>query len=116
MKARAYVMIFFFWALLTIITPMLVSWSQSLKTLPSIPDDHQEQKIKDSSPRRMMGYSEEMHLAQEIVHRVEEEKLVMEPSMAPTPEDNPVMPSLSFPRFKEHEGLVTKDTHLMSLR
>jgi hypothetical protein len=39
MKGRAYVMIFFFWALLTIITPMLVSWSQSLKNLPPLSND-----------------------------------------------------------------------------
>ncbi|XP_010442118.1 PREDICTED: uncharacterized protein LOC104725197 [Camelina sativa] len=115
MKGRAYVMIFFFWALLTIITPMLISWSQSLKNLPTLSDD-QEKKIKESSPRRMMGYTEEMHLAQEFVSRVEEEKLVMEPSMAPTPEDKPVMPSLSFARLEQHEGLVAKDAHPMSLR
>lgn len=39
MKGRAYVMIFFFWALLTIITPMLVSWSQALKNLPPLSHD-----------------------------------------------------------------------------
>ncbi|KAL1198712.1 hypothetical protein V5N11_002976 [Cardamine amara subsp. amara] len=116
MKGRAYVMIFFFWALLTIITPMLVSWSQSLKTLPQVSDE-QEQKIKDNSPRRMMGYSEEMHLAREFLSHIEEEKLMMEPSMAPTPEDhNPVVPSLSFVRVKQQEGLVTKHAHLMSSR
>jgi hypothetical protein len=108
-------MIFFFWALLTIITPMLVSWSQSLKNLPPLSND-QEQKIKDSGPRRMMGYSEEMHLAQEFVSHVEEEKLMMEPSMAPTPEDNHVMPSLSSLRIKQQEGLVAKRAHPMRLR
>ncbi|CAN8287628.1 unnamed protein product [Cochlearia groenlandica] len=91
MKGRAYVMIFFFWALLTIITPMLVSWSQSLK----------EDQIKDSGPRRMMGYSIEMQLKRGFVARLEEEELMMEPSMAPTPEDNHVMPSISSLRINE---------------
>ncbi|KAL0693102.1 hypothetical protein Bca4012_060282 [Brassica carinata] len=81
MKPRAYVMIFFFWALLTIITPILVSWSQALK----------EHKMKDAGPRRMMRYSSEMRLTREFVNLLEDEGLMMDPSMAPTPEDNPVM-------------------------
>ncbi|KAJ0252525.1 Transmembrane protein [Hirschfeldia incana] len=110
MKGRAYVMIFFFWALLTIITPMLVSWSQALK----------EHNKKDSGPRRMMGYSAEMFLTREIVERLEEEEqlLMMKPSMAPTPEDSPVLPSknqTSKP-IKQQEGSVTKHKHPMSLR
>lgn len=48
-----------------------------------------EHKIKDSGPRRMLGYSVEIHLTREI----EEEELVMEPSMAPTPEESLVLPS-----------------------
>ncbi|CAH2046641.1 unnamed protein product [Thlaspi arvense] len=105
MKGRAYVMIFFFWALLTIITPMLVSWSQALK----------EQKIKDSGPRRMMGYSEKLYSTREFVDRLEEEELMMEPSMAPTPED---MPSINqtLKRIIQEEGPATKHKHPMSLR
>ncbi|CAA7041673.1 unnamed protein product [Microthlaspi erraticum] len=104
MKGRAYVMIFFFWALLTIITPMLVSWSQALK----------EHKIKDSGPRRMMGYSVEMYLTREI----EEEELVMEPSMAPTPEESLVLPSTNQTsmRIKQEEGLVTNETQPIRLQ
>lgn len=44
-----------------------------------------EHIIKDSGPRRMMGYSAEMRLTGEIVNRLEEEELMMEPSMAPMP-------------------------------
>ncbi|KAF8096207.1 hypothetical protein N665_0316s0048 [Sinapis alba] len=109
MKGRAYVMIFFFWALLTIITPMLVSWSQALK----------ENKRKDSGPRRMMRYSSEILLTREFVNRLEEEGLMMDPSMAPTPEDNPGMPSINQTtlRIIQQEGLVTKrSSHPMSLR
>ncbi|EFH39996.1 hypothetical protein ARALYDRAFT_494743 [Arabidopsis lyrata subsp. lyrata] len=115
MKGRAYVMIFFFWALLTIITPMLVSWSQALKNLPPLSHD-QEQKIKDTSPRRMMGYTEEMHLAQEFVSHIKEEKLMMVPSMAPTPEDNPVTLSLPFLRKKQQDGLVVERAHPIRLQ
>ncbi|CAH8390764.1 unnamed protein product [Eruca vesicaria subsp. sativa] len=109
MKGRAYVMIFFFWALLTIITPMLVSWSQALK----------EHKKKDSGPRRMMGYSAEMVLTREIVERLEEkEELKMNQSMAPTPEDRPILPSTNqtSTRIKQQERSVTKHKHPMSLR
>ncbi|CDY52370.1 hypothetical protein IGI04_034758 [Brassica rapa subsp. trilocularis] len=109
MKGRAYVMIFFFWALLTIITPMLVSWSQALK----------EHNKKDSGPRRMMGYSAEMFLTREIVERLEEEvELMMKPSMAPAPEDSSVLPSKNqtSKRINQQEGSVTKHKHPMSLR
>ncbi|KAF8049301.1 hypothetical protein N665_2246s0009 [Sinapis alba] len=108
MKGRAYVMIFFFWALLTIITPMLVSWSQALK----------EHNKKDSGPRRMMGYSAEMVLTREIVERLEEEEeLMMKPSMAPTPEDLPVLPSMNrtSTRIRQQERSVTKHKHPMRL-
>ncbi|ESQ44803.1 hypothetical protein EUTSA_v10003407mg [Eutrema salsugineum] len=106
MKGRAYVMIFFFWALLTIITPMLVSWSQALK----------EHKTKDSGPRRMMGYSAEMYSTIEFVDRLEEEEMTMEPSMAPTPEDSRVLPSTNqtLKLIKQQQG--SKHKHPMSLR
>ncbi|KAG2276885.1 hypothetical protein Bca4012_042869 [Brassica carinata] len=109
MKGRAYVMIFFFWALLTIITPMLVSWSQALK----------EHNKKDSGPRRMMGYSAEMILTREIVERLEEEvELMMKPSMAPAPEDSSVLPSKNQTSkgINQQEGSVTKHKPPMSLR
>ncbi|KAF8091856.1 hypothetical protein N665_0433s0023 [Sinapis alba] len=108
MKGRAYVMIFFFWALLTIITPMLVSWSQALK----------ERNKKDySGPRRMMGYSAEMVLTREIVQRLEEEELMIKPSIAPTPEDRPVLPSMNqtSTQIKQQERSVTKHKHPMRL-
>lgn len=65
-----------------------------------------------------MGHSVEMFLTREIVERLEEEELMMEPSMAPTPEDNPVLPSKNqtSKRIKQQEGSVTKHKHPMSSR
>ncbi|CAN6858025.1 unnamed protein product [Brassica oleracea var. botrytis] len=120
MKGRAYVMIFFFWALLTIITPMLVSWSQALKgNILNIKLHLLVKKVNDSGPRRMMGYSAEMILTREIVERLEEEvELMMKPSMAPAPEDSSVLPSKNQTSkgINQQEGSVTKHKPPMSLR
>ncbi|XVE69857.1 hypothetical protein DITRI_Ditri10aG0025200 [Diplodiscus trichospermus] len=52
MNGRAYVVIFFFWAALTIITPTLVLWSESSK--PNLELNGQRSEgIKD---RKMIGY------------------------------------------------------------
>ncbi|XP_010523599.1 PREDICTED: uncharacterized protein LOC104801916 [Tarenaya hassleriana] len=99
MRGRAYVMIFFFWALLTIITPMLVAWSDSLKHSPL----SQGNKYGESGPRRMMGYVE-MNLEREEARKIEE----VGPSSAPTPEDNRT--STTLPRIikgdKNHTMLI----------
>ncbi|KAI9200126.1 hypothetical protein LWI28_003075 [Acer negundo] len=54
MNARAYVVIFFFWAVLVIITPTLILLSDSSK-----PDLYQNEKlIEVMKPRKMMAYFE----------------------------------------------------------
>ncbi|GAY43060.1 hypothetical protein CUMW_071680 [Citrus unshiu] len=54
MNTRAFVLIFFFWAFLTIITPTLILLSESSKT-----DLDQNGKVSEGmKPRKMMTYSE----------------------------------------------------------
>ncbi|KAK1550561.1 hypothetical protein Q3G72_021041 [Acer saccharum] len=54
MNARAYVVIFFFWAFLVIITPTLILLSESSK-----PDLYLNEKlIEVMKPRKMMAYFE----------------------------------------------------------
>ncbi|KAJ4963845.1 hypothetical protein NE237_023784 [Protea cynaroides] len=52
MPGRAFVLIFFFWALLSIVTPTLIFLSASSRaTL-----DHKGEQSGGTSPRKMMGY------------------------------------------------------------
>ncbi|XP_057975729.1 uncharacterized protein LOC131163045 [Malania oleifera] len=56
MSGRAFVLIFFFWAVLTVITPTLILWSESAK--PSSVLDGK--KNEGATARKMMGYFEKL--------------------------------------------------------
>ncbi|KAK6939483.1 hypothetical protein RJ641_029014 [Dillenia turbinata] len=61
MNGRAYVLIFFFWAVLTIITPTLILWSASAKANL----DHDGEIGEGVKARRKLGYFEE-HMRMQV--------------------------------------------------
>ncbi|XP_051123760.1 uncharacterized protein LOC127246417 [Andrographis paniculata] len=73
MNGRIYVLILFFWALLTIVTPMLIRLSASANLYPRL-DGEQGEVPKVLLPRRALI------------------QLILSPVSAPAPE--PVLPSL----------------------
>ncbi|XP_044475639.1 uncharacterized protein LOC123203362 [Mangifera indica] len=76
MTTRAYVLIFFFWAVLTIVTPTLILLSESSK-----PDFHQNGKVREGiNTRKMMAYLEKRPR-----NPVTQRKLSKESHVAPAP-------------------------------
>ncbi|KAI5596901.1 hypothetical protein BDE02_02G032400 [Populus trichocarpa] len=82
MTGRIFLVIFFFWALLAIVTPTLVLLSESSK--PYL-DLNVEKKGGVLKPRRMMGYLEKQPRIEEIALA----SILQAPTPAPEPEPEP---------------------------
>ncbi|OAY85399.1 hypothetical protein ACMD2_13933 [Ananas comosus] len=85
MPPRAYVLIFFCWALITIITPTLIFWSASAK--PNL-GSHGE-AMNEIKSRRMMSSMENPHYL-EIKNRIIVNTTAFSPAPAPAPSPLPM--------------------------
>ncbi|XP_052306226.1 uncharacterized protein LOC127904960 isoform X1 [Populus trichocarpa] len=85
MTGRIFLVIFFFWALLAIVTPTLVLLSESSKPYLDLNDVAVEKKGGVLKPRRMMGYLEKQPRIEEIALA----SILQAPTPAPEPEPEP---------------------------
>ncbi|KAL5845123.1 hypothetical protein ACOSQ4_011081 [Xanthoceras sorbifolium] len=85
MNARAYVLIFFFWAVLTIVTPTLIILSESSKA-----DFDQNGKFFEvMKPRKMMAYIEKHPRTPDSLARKKLPELAPAPAPGPSPSPSP---------------------------
>ncbi|KAJ7005951.1 hypothetical protein NC653_005328 [Populus alba x Populus x berolinensis] len=82
MTGRIFLVIFFFWALLAIVTPTLVLLSEFSKPYLDLNDVAVEKKGGVLKPRRMMGYLEKQPRIEEIALA----SILQAPTPAPEPE------------------------------